>query len=103
MKVTLILNHHNSPPGKLSRWGGYAVAKWNYSDVGKTMVFLKKDVVHTIRQIINNNLKGYRNMCNITSALITKIKKKRVVESNLKNLNLTQAYFRKYKYMKELT
>ncbi|SCQ16625.1 myosin B, putative [Plasmodium ovale] len=75
----------------------------NSYKVGKTMVFLKKDVVHTIRQIINNNLKGYRNMCNITSALITKIKKKRVVESNLKNLNLTQAYFRKYKYMKELT
>ncbi|SBT72270.1 myosin B, putative [Plasmodium ovale] len=74
----------------------------NSYKVGKTMVFLKKDVVHTIRQIINNNLKGYRNMCNITSALITKIKKKRVVESNLKNLNLTQAYFRKYKYMKEL-
>ncbi|SOV11696.1 myosin B [Plasmodium gaboni] len=69
--------------------------------VGHTMVFLKKEAVHKIRDIINANLKCYRNLCCITSALITKIKKKRMVEENLKNLQLAQAYFRKYKYITE--
>ncbi|ETW32713.1 hypothetical protein PFTANZ_06567 [Plasmodium falciparum Tanzania (2000708)] len=65
------------------------------------MVFLKKEAVHKIRDIINSNLKCYRNLCCITSALIMKIKKKRIVEENIKNLQLAQAYFRKYKYIKE--
>ncbi|KOB87457.1 hypothetical protein PFDG_03584 [Plasmodium falciparum Dd2] len=69
--------------------------------VGHTMVFLKKEAVHKIRDIINSNLKCYRNLCCITSALIMKIKKKRIVEENIKNLQLAQAYFRKYKYIKE--
>ncbi|SOV74284.1 myosin B [Plasmodium sp. gorilla clade G3] len=69
--------------------------------VGNTMVFLKKEAVHKIRDIINSNLKCYRNLCCITSALIMKIKKKRIVEENIKNLQLAQAYFRKYKYIKE--
>ncbi|KYO02233.1 myosin B [Plasmodium gaboni] len=69
--------------------------------VGHTMVFLKKEAVHKIRDIINANLKCYRNLCCITSALITKIKKKRMVEENIKNLQLAQAYFRKYKYITE--
>ncbi|SOV21243.1 myosin B [Plasmodium sp. DRC-Itaito] len=69
--------------------------------VGHTMVFLKKEAVHKIRDIINANLKCYRNLCCITSALITKIKKKRMVEENIKNLQLAQAYFRKYKYIME--
>ncbi|KAI4839781.1 myosin B [Plasmodium brasilianum] len=70
--------------------------------VGKTMAFLKKDVVRGMREIINENLKGYKNVCTITSALITRIKKKKNVELNIKNLELTQAYLRKYKYVKEI-
>ncbi|SPJ08884.1 myosin B [Plasmodium sp. DRC-Itaito] len=69
--------------------------------VGHTMVFLKKEAVHKIRDIINSNLKCYRNLCCITSAFIMKIKKKRIVEENIQNLQLAQAYFRKYKYIKE--
>ncbi|CXI59592.1 myosin B [Plasmodium berghei] len=70
--------------------------------VGKSMIFLKKECVSKIREIINNNLKCYKNLCNIATAIVTRIKKKEVVELNIKNLQLAQAYFRKYKHMKEL-
>ncbi|EUD68161.1 hypothetical protein C922_01179 [Plasmodium inui San Antonio 1] len=70
--------------------------------IGNTMVFLKKEAMHTIREIIYNNLKSYRNLCNITSALITKIKKKTIVDENIKHLQLAQAYFRKHKYIAQL-
>lgn len=66
------------------------------------MIFLKKECVSKIREIINNNLKCYKNLCNIATAIVTRIKKKEVVELNIKNLQLAQAYFRKYKHMKEL-
>ncbi|CAD2108096.1 myosin B, putative [Plasmodium vinckei petteri] len=70
--------------------------------VGKTMIFLKKECVSKIREIINDNLKCYKNLCSIATAIITRIKKKEVVDLNIKNLQLAQAYFRKYKHMKEL-
>ncbi|CRG97814.1 myosin B, putative [Plasmodium gallinaceum] len=74
----------------------------NSYKIGKTLVFLKKDAIYKIKEKINDNLKSYKNLCNIMSAFITKTKKKRVVESNIKNLQLAQAYFRKHKYVKEL-
>ncbi|CRH00632.1 myosin B, putative [Plasmodium relictum] len=70
--------------------------------IGKTLVFLKKDVVYKIKEKINDNLKNYKNLCNIVSAIITKTKKKKLVESNIRSLQVAQAYFRKYKYVKEL-
>ncbi|VWU48838.1 myosin B, putative [Hepatocystis sp. ex Piliocolobus tephrosceles] len=70
--------------------------------IGNTMVFLKKEAIQEIRTIINNNLKCYVDICNIISAFTLKTKKNNLIESKIKNLEMAQAYFRKYKYINQL-
>lgn len=69
--------------------------------VGKTMVFLKKEVLHSIREKIAEKLKLYKHVSSILSAVTTKVKKQNEVNNNIQKLRMVQAYFRKYKYLKE--
>lgn len=69
--------------------------------IGKTMVFLKKEVLHQIRELIEQNLKSYKTLCNMVGAVVMKVKKKNAVIENMQKLRIAQAHFRKFKYMKE--